>query len=81
MTKDGPVSINPVQLKELCEFGNYDNAQQKEFIENEYPSWKLSLGNPNRQLTNEELLNRDYYRGRFASKIDGNLVNNWEGIN
>ena len=79
-TKDGPVSINPDRLKELCEFGNYDNSKQKELIENEYPSWESSLGNPNRELTNEELLNRDYYRGRFASKVNDDIVNNWEDI-
>ena len=78
MTKDGPVSINPDQLKELCEFGNYDNHSQKEIIAKEYPAWELSLGDPNRQLSQEELLNRDYYRGRFASKIKGKIVNNWD---
>ena len=35
MTKDGPVSINPNQLKELCELMS---KQLKE-----YPSWRSSL--------------------------------------
>jgi N,N'-diacetyllegionaminate synthase len=78
MTKDGPVSINPAQLKELCEFGQYDVSEQKKLIEKEYPLWRSSSGNPERELTDEELLNRDYYRGRFASKINGEIVNNWE---
>jgi len=80
MTKDGPVSINPIQLKELCEFGQYDVLEQKKLIEKEYPLWRSSLGNPERELTSEELLNRDYYRGRFASKINGEIVNNWENV-
>ena len=80
MTKDGPVSINPAQLKELCEFGQYDVSEQKKLIEKEYPLWRSSLGNPDRELTNEELLNRDYYRGRFASKINGEIVNNWDNV-
>ena len=79
-TKDGPVSINPEKLKELCEFANYDQTKQKDLIKSEYPTWKTSLGNSNRELTNEELLNRDYYRGRFASKIKGQIVNNWKPI-
>ena len=78
MTKDGPVSINPAQLKELCEFGQYDVSEQKKLIEKEYPSWRSSLGNPERELTNEELLNRDYYRGRVASTVNGEIINNWE---
>ena len=37
------------------------------------------LGNEKRELSSEELLNRDYYRGRFASKDkNGNIIYNWE---
>ena len=37
------------------------------------------LGNKKRELSHEELLNRDYYRGRFASKdIEGKIIYNWE---
>ena len=67
-------------MKELCEFGSYDNDSQKEIIAKEYPAWELSLGDPNRQLSQEELLNRDYYRGRFASKIKSKTVNNWDEV-
>ena len=40
-------------------------------------------GKPTRDLTNQELLNRDYYRGRFASprknnKNSQNMIFNWE---
>jgi N,N'-diacetyllegionaminate synthase len=31
-----------------------------------------------RELTHEELLNRDYYRGRFAACKEGNPIYNWE---
>ena len=31
-----------------------------------------------RDMSPEELLNRDYYSGRFASMIDGKPVYNWE---
>ena len=45
----------------------------------EMSDWQdIVLGNPKRKLTEEELLNRDYYRGRFASFIDGKVIYNWE---
>ena len=37
------------------------------------------IGQRQRSLTPAELLNRDYYRGRFASRAaDGSVVYNWE---
>ncbi len=35
-------------------------------------------GNPYRELSESELLNRDYYKGRFASKDSkGKIIYNW----
>ena len=44
---------------------------------------KVVIGKKNRMFTNEELLNRDYYRGRFASPrketVSGDrMIFNWE---
>ena len=36
------------------------------------------LGNEIRELSDIELLNRDYYQGRFASKINGETIFNWD---
>ena len=36
------------------------------------------LGNEIRELSNTELLNRDYYQGRFATKINGETIFNWD---
>ena len=37
------------------------------------------LGQENRDMSNIELLNRDYYQGRFASKNkNGEIVFNWD---
>ena len=47
-------------------------------INEEFSNWEITLGASSRELTNEELLNRDYYRGRFASLIDNKHINNWE---
>ena len=51
------------------------------YINKKYKKSELSkiLGSTNRELTNDEMLNRDYYQGRFASKTkSGNVVYNWD---
>lgn len=78
-TKDGPVSITPALLKELSDFRNLSKEQQKAVVVKEIPEWRNLLGTPQRKMTSTELLNRDYYRGRFASPgLDGEWVYNWE---
>lgn len=67
-TKDGPVSINPSQLKELCDFAKLSKDDMFTLIEKGYPDYDKCLGNESRNLSKEELLNRDYYKGRFVSK-------------
>ena len=67
-TKDGPVSINPSQLKELCDFAKLSKDQMFSFIEKGYPDYDKCFGTETRKLSKEELLNRDYYKGRFVSK-------------
>lgn len=77
-TKDGPVSINPAQLKELSDFAKLSRQDQKAYIEKEIPKWKIMLGQADREMTHAEMLNRDYYRGRFASFINNRWIYNWE---
>ena len=77
-TKDGPVSITPSLLNELSEFRNLSKEEQKEAVEKYIPEWHIMLGQPERKLTDAELLNRDYYRGRFASFVNNKWVYNWE---
>lgn len=77
-TKDGPISITPAMLKELNEFSALDPEKQMKEIRKEIPDWETLLGTETRPLTATELLNRDYYRGRFASKVNGKWVYNWE---
>lgn len=74
-TRDGPVSINPEQLKELCDFAKWDKAKQQEFVREKISDWESALGSANREMSDEEWKNRDYYRGRFASEGG---KNNWE---
>ncbi len=85
MTKDGPVSINEQQLKELVEFSKLENSQQMKEINSWDIDLKKIMGNEVRSLSDEEILNRDYYRGRFASKRykknkPENMIFNWEEI-
>jgi len=77
-TKDGPVSITPELLRELARFNRMSRGEQKAEVEEEIPAWKIMLGLPERPLTWVEMLNRDYYRGRFASRVGSEWVQNWE---
>ncbi len=82
-TRDGPVSINKEQLQELSNFSKLSLGDRLSKIDLDYPDWKIMIGNNKRVLTDEELLNRDYYRGRFSSKRKGykdgdRMIFNWE---
>ena len=76
-TKDGPVSINPEQLKNIVDYSKYNHDELSKLVEN-IPDYDKMLGSKTHSLSEEELLNRDYYRGRFASKINGKTIYNWE---
>ncbi len=82
-SKDGPVSILPSDIKSIIEFSKFSKSDQKHYLEKEC---KLNLrtlaGKIKRDLTNDEILNRDYYRGRFASfdNKDKKPIYNWEEI-
>ena len=65
-TKDGPVSITPKMLKELQEFAGLSRVERMSIVQKEYENWENSLGSIKRDLSKQELLNRDYYRGRFG---------------
>lgn len=79
-TKDGPVSIKPHQLKELREFSLLSRPEMMQIITKDYPEWEKTIGNITRPLSHAEILNRDYFRGRFASLVDGQFVYNWEEL-
>lgn len=77
-TKDGPISINPDELKELLEFSKLKKEEQGKYIEENIKEFDMMLGQKTRALSAQELLNRDYYRGRFASKLENKIRYNWE---
>jgi len=78
-TKDGPVSITPALLKELAGIARMGQEELKEYIDTKVPEFETMIGSSRRELSAEELLNRDYYRGRFATKTpDEKIIYNWE---
>ncbi len=84
-TKDGPVSMTPALLKELVGFRELSKEEKKAHITAKRPDWEIMLGEPTRAMTDVELLNRDYYRGRFANPKEGQVgpeenqwIYNWE---
>ncbi len=78
-TKDGPVSVNPEQLKELVNLNKMTKEEIKNYIDNNIEDYNILLGQENRDMTDTELLNRDYYQGRFAStNIAEEIIYNWD---
>ena len=78
-TKDAPVSITPDQLSELSEFRGLPKEEQRAVVERYIANWETLLGESRRPLSHVEDLNRDYYRGRFASPGEGGgWIYNWE---
>jgi sialic acid synthase SpsE len=78
-TKDGIVSANFNELKQLVKLCKLNKDELAEYIKKEVPEFKTMLGNQSRELSDEELLNRDYYQGRFASKnSNGEIIYNWD---
>ena len=77
-TKDGPVSIRPTELKQLVELSRMGESELHEYVRREIPDYERMLGVEHRPLSDVELLNRDYYRGRFASRAGSEMIYNWE---
>jgi len=83
-TKDGKVSILPEDIREVLNFSKLKKNDQKLHLKEVYnlnfekiKNKKLELN-----LSHDELLNRNYYKGRFASVLNKNrIVYNWEEIN
>jgi sialic acid synthase SpsE len=77
-TKDGPVSIRPNELCELADFAKLSRADREKEARRTIPEFESMMGSSNRAISHEELLNRDYFRGRFATHINGEPRYNWE---
>ena len=44
-----------------------------------FPDYEITAGVSDRELSEMELINRDFFRGRFSNKRDdGSVIYNWE---
>lgn len=77
LTSEGLMSVDSVQLKELVSYAKMDREELEELVRR-IPEFEAMKGVKHPELSQEELLNRDYYRGRFASRVRGMVVFNWE---
>jgi hypothetical protein len=77
-TKDGPVSLRPQELKELVDFSRMSQDELQAYMQREIPEYEQMIGLSQRPLSHTEELNRDYYRGRFASRVGDEVIYNWE---
>lgn len=77
-TRDGPVSVNAVQLREIAQFAQLDYIDQTKIaarILEKYPEILCATGlEPN----SEESKNAHYYRGRVGSWKGDRQVFSWE---
>lgn len=80
-SRDGPVSINPEQLGELVRLARSERDEIQQYVDQEIGDYSIMMGSLERSLTPAELLNRDYYRGRFASKTGDEVIYNWDERN
>ncbi len=78
-TKDGPVSITPAHLQELVTFAKLPVHERLQIVKDTIPEWRQTMGYEQRDLSPTELLNRDYYRGRFATHTRS-PVWNWDAM-
>lgn len=79
-TKDGPVSIGPELLATLVRYARAARADLEAAVREQVGELQPLLGRAQRVLSPEEELNRDYYRGRFASLQGGRVICNWEPL-
>lgn len=77
-TRDGKVSINKTHLYEMANFADLDHTAQEAYLAEHVPEISIMMGQQKRPLSEAELLNREYYRGRFCNKYAERQIYNWE---
>lgn len=76
-TRDGKVSITKDHLRQMADFAAMDHAAQEAYLAEYVPDRAVMMGQRSRPLSDAEMLNRAYFRGRFCNKVDGRQVFNW----
>jgi sialic acid synthase SpsE len=77
-TKDGPVSVNPQQLKELVDFSQSTSKQKLAFLKENLEFFLESLTLDALEPSHLEAKNASYYRGRFISKWENREILPWD---
>jgi N,N'-diacetyllegionaminate synthase len=77
-TRDGKVSITKDHLRQMADFVAMDHDEQKIYLDKFVPEHAIMMGQRSRPLSDAEMLNRAYYRGRFCNKVEGRQVFNWD---
>jgi sialic acid synthase SpsE len=77
-TKDGPISITPMELLELKKFT--EKSKEDQLLELASIDLLSALKCNSIEPTEAELINREYYRGRVASVHRGKHVYSWEEL-
>ena len=67
-----------LDLKKIMDLSKFSVEDLKYYLEKNFPEYTKCHGTAKRDLTNEEILNRDYYRGRFVNHIEKKQIFNWE---
>ena len=55
-------------MKKAVEICQWNESEKSSFVKNNKDLESIFMGNPNRELSDVELLNRDYYQGRLQVK-------------
>lgn len=78
-TKDGPVSINGNELKELIEFSQWTSIEQSNYLRKNFSEdFYSTIINTNIEPTEVELRNKEYYKGRVATHVNNVPIYSWE---
>lgn len=79
-TKDGPVSINEVEGKEISEFAAMNLVDKVANLGPDINRLGEFFAISSLQPTDVEILNSSYYRGRVASIVEGREIFSWENF-
>lgn len=77
-TRDGPVSITPLELQELNEFSKKDSQVRYSELSSVNDLARISFGESELEIDPTEAINAKYYRGRVASWLGSKQVYSWE---
>jgi sialic acid synthase SpsE len=77
-TRDGPVSITPLELQELIEFSKKDSQVRYSELSSINDLARISFGESELEIDPTEAINAKYYRGRVASWQGSKQVYSWE---